>query len=66
MKNSGTPGAIGLQAAKWLAEKGYVDKRPGRVSKDELARETAISLAARETLKEDMERLGLSVVNGSN
>lgn len=66
METASLKDARGLQAARWLAEKGYVDKRPGRVSKDELAREAAISLAAKETLADDMKRLGLSVVNGGS
>ena len=64
MQNSTSLDAKGLQAAKWLAEKGYVEKRPGRISKEELAREAHITNSAKEQLKEDMERMGLSVVNG--
>lgn len=55
----------GLQAAKYLADGDYekVNKR-GRPSKEEVERERKQQANSRETLNEDMERLGLSVING--
>lgn len=64
MKGAAEASPRGLIAAKWLAEKGYIDKRPGRVSKDEVERERKQQAAINETLAEDMARLGISVVNG--
>lgn len=54
----------GVAAAKYLAESGYISKR-GRPSKDEVTRERKQQAAIKETLSEDMARLGLSVVNGA-
>ncbi len=53
----------GVASCRWLADKGYAVARPGRVSKEELARERTIAAGVNETLKNDMERLGLSVVS---
>ena len=53
-----------VQAAKYLVDKGYEVKRAGRVSKEEIAREKKIMMEATDTLKADMERLGISVVAG--
>ncbi len=66
MANATSKDAKGLQAARWLAEKGYVDKRPGRVSKEELDRERKQQAQISATLADDMKRLGLSVVNGGS
>lgn len=66
MENATSKDAKGLAAARWLAEKGYVEKRPGRVSKDEVERERKQQAAISETLADDMKRLGLSVVNGGS
>lgn len=56
--------AKGVAAAKYLADKGYVQRR-GRPSKEEIERERKISAGVSKDLETDMERLGLSVVNGS-
>lgn len=53
----------GVAAAKYLAEKGYVSRK-GRPSKEEVARERKIEAGIRENLEEDMERLGLSIIEG--
>ena len=56
--------AKGLNAAKYLADKGYA-KKAGRPSKEEIIRQTKIEAGANQELTEDMNRIGLSVVNGS-
>lgn len=48
-------------ACRYLAEAGYEVKK-GRPSKDEIARQLKIASGVRETLDEDMERLGLSLI----
>ena len=53
----------GLQAAKYLVEKGYESKR-GRPSKAEVERETKIQAGVNKELKDDMERIGLKVMEG--
>lgn len=55
--------AKGVAAAKYIADKGYSVKR-GRPSKEEVERERKISAGVSKDLEHDMERLGLSVVNG--
>lgn len=53
----------GFNAAKFLADKGYAPQR-GRPSKEEVEREKKIQAGVNKDLEADMERLGLSVVNG--
>lgn len=53
--------AKGIQAAKYLAEKGYETKR-GRPSKEEIERERKIEAGAKKELQADLERIGLKVV----
>jgi len=55
--------AKGVQASKYLAEKGYETKR-GRPSKEEIERERKIQAGARKELETDMERIGLKIING--
>lgn len=55
--------AKGVNAAKYLAEKGYLAKR-GRPSKEEVERERKIQAGVNKELETDMERIGLKVVNG--
>ena len=55
--------AKGVNAAKYLAEKGYASKR-GRPSKEEVEREKRIQASANKELAEDLERIGLQVVEG--
>lgn len=55
--------AKGVNAAKYLAEKGYTAKR-GRPSKEEVERERKIQAGVTKELQSDMERIGLKVVNG--
>jgi len=52
------------QAAKYLVDKGYEAKRPGRVTKQEIANEKKIQMEANKVLQDDMKRLGISVVQG--
>lgn len=64
IQTSREPDAKGFNAAKYLADKGYAPQR-GRPSKDEVEREKKIQAGVNKDLEADMERLGLSVVNGS-
>ena len=48
---------------KYLAELGW-EQRAGRPTKEEKTRQAKIAAGVKDTLKEDMERLGLSVING--
>lgn len=49
-----------LQAARWLAEKGYSEKeQKGRPSKRDLANKLATEAVASKMLEEDAERIGL-------
>ena len=55
----------GLQAAKYLVEKGYA-KRAGRPSKEEVERELKTDARAAKDRQADLERIGLKVVNGKD
>ena len=57
--------AVGVNAAKYLADEGYIPKKIGRVSKEEREKQARIASGVADTLSEDMERLGLKVVNGN-
>lgn len=46
-----------FQAAKWLVDKGWDPKRPGRPSKDDLAQETRIREKMSDEYSEDIQRL---------
>lgn len=57
----------GLQASKFLSDRGWVqkdNKTRGRPSKEEIERERVQQANIRDNLSEDMERLGLKVVEG--
>jgi hypothetical protein len=54
----------GVAAAKYLAEKGYISRK-GRPSKEEKERLLKQEAAVRDNLEEDMQRLGLSIVQGT-
>jgi hypothetical protein len=56
--------AKGVQAMRYLADKGYAPKR-GRPSKEEVERERKIAAGVKDDLAEDMARLGLTVINGT-
>ena len=53
--------AKGVQASKYLVEKGYIQKR-GRPSKEEVERELKANTKAKKELNDDLERIGLKVV----
>jgi hypothetical protein len=53
----------GLQAAKYLVEKGYA-KRAGRPSKEDVERELKSDAKAAKERADDLARIGLKVVNG--
>lgn len=55
--------AKGVNAAKYLAEKGYESKK-GRPSKADVERETKLQAGANKDLEADMARLGMKVVEG--
>ena len=55
------PGAIGFQAAKYLADEGYVTKKLGRVSKEEKDRQVKLAARVTDTLTSDFDRLGLKL-----
>ena len=56
--------AKGVNAAKYLVEKGYLSKR-GRPSKEELEREKKQILGINKDVASDLERIGLKVVNNA-
>lgn len=56
--------AKGVQAMRYLADKGYSPKR-GRPSKDEVERERKIAAGIKDDLADDMARLGLTVITGT-
>ena len=57
--------AVGVNAAKYLADEGYMPKKVGRVTKEEKLREIKREAGIRDTLAEDMDRLGLSIIQGN-
>ena len=65
MHASFEPTSTGINAAKYLADEGYVAAKRGRVSKADKERQAKIAAGVNEDLKDDMARLGLEVINGS-
>ena len=57
--------AVGVNAARYLADENYLPKKVGRVTKEEKLREIKIAAGVRDDLAGDMARLGLSIVNGN-
>lgn len=53
--------AKGVQASKYLVEKGYIQKR-GRPSKEEVDRELKANTKLKKEFESDLERIGLKVV----
>ena len=53
--------AKGVQASKYLVEKGYIQKR-GRPSKEEVERELKADTKLKKEFENDLERIGLKVV----
>jgi hypothetical protein len=58
IKQASGEGTVAIQAAKYLAEKGYSSKR-GRPSKEEVIGETKRQAGDSELLKRDAKRIGL-------
>lgn len=54
----------GVAAAKYLADKGYMDKKVGRITNEEKERVTKEAAGMHRELEADMLRLGMQVVNG--
>lgn len=50
-------GEKGMQASKWLAEKGWEEKKRGAPSKDEKARELKIQTKITEEVEDDLARI---------
>jgi hypothetical protein len=57
--------SAGVNAAKYLADEGYVPKKLGRISKEEKLREIKMAAGVRDDLQGDMDRLGLTIINGN-
>ena len=55
--------AKGVQASKYLVEKGYITKR-GRPSKQEVEGERKAQAKTKSEFDKDMERIGLKIVEG--
>lgn len=56
----------GLQAAKWLVEKGYATRKAGRPSKEDVQRELKVDAKAAKEHKDDLERIGLKLVSNGD
>lgn len=64
MRASRASDARGVAASKYLADQGYqkTDSKRGRPSNEEVERQRKQEAAIRDTLAEDMDRLGIKVV----
>lgn len=51
-------GAKGFQAAKWIADKGWDKRSPGRPSKEEIDKEDAIKQRIEDEFVRDVDRMG--------
>ena len=58
MESAVNDGSRGTTAAKWIADKGW-DKKRGRPSKEEVARELKVSSRISDDISDDAKRLGL-------
>jgi hypothetical protein len=56
---------VGVNASRYLADEGYIPKKVGRITKEEKIKQAKIAAGVRDTLSEDMERLGISVIQGN-
>ena len=54
-----TEGAKGSNAAKWLADRSWKSAKKGRFSKEELDRERKIEAGIEDSIRSDLDRLGL-------
>lgn len=59
-------GPTALQASKYVAEKGWDKHTKGRPTKEQLARELKEQVRVVEAEDEDMQRIGLKVINGNS
>jgi hypothetical protein len=57
--------AVGINAARYLADEGYLPKKVGRITKEEKLREIKLAAGVRDDLATDMERLGMTIIQGS-
>lgn len=57
--------AVGVNAAKYLADEGYVARKVGRITKEEKARALKQAAGIRDDLQGDMDRLGISIITGT-
>ena len=64
MKHSLDDDPKGLQAAKYLVDKGYAVKKAGRPSREDVERELKTDARAVREQQADMDRIGLKLVNG--
>jgi hypothetical protein len=64
MKHSLDDDPKGLQAAKYLVDKGYAVKKAGRPSREDVERELKTDARAIKEQQADMDRIGLKLVNG--
>jgi len=64
MKHSLDDDPKGLQAAKYLVDKGYAVKKAGRPSREDVERELKTDARAVREQQADMDRIGLKIVNG--
>ena len=64
MEASNSESAIGVNAARYLADEGYLPRKVGHMTKEDKAKQLKIAAGVRDTLQEDMNRLGLEVFNG--
>jgi hypothetical protein len=55
--------AKGLQASKYLVERGYAVKKAGRPSREDIERELKVDAKAAKQQQADMDRIGLKLVN---
>ena len=56
--------STGISAARYLTEDGYIQKKIGRMTKEEKIRQQKIDAGIRDDLTADMERLGIKIMNG--
>ena len=65
IKQAREDSVAGLKATQYLADEGYVPKKVGRISKIEKERQVKIAAGVRDTLQNDIKRLGLDVIDVS-
>ena len=63
IRNALEDGAKGVASAKYLAEGAWIGKR-GRPSKEEVQRELKLQASLAKEFNHDIERIGLTIING--